>query len=372
MPLKVTPARDAKKGVDHVSKEIKSKKYAGVYYREIGGNDRSYFLRLRMDGNVKRIPIGKKSEGITEAFCNQEKARILNSHRFGEDVAKQLQKTKKEDPTFAELLTFYLENAQVKESTARGLKVLYKVPFASSRRISEDDIQAYIDDQAKRLRPATVALRSRQLKQVIRYALKKKKYQYDDPTRVIDLPKGTGGRKRFLSPDEINRLLDAVRKKPHVYLFVKMALCTGARIGTLISVHSDDIHPDGSVTLMNHKSGRVYTGYLDEETMSLVEGKKGYVLARKGQEHQPPKLPRVQRPLLDAMDKLFNTPETPVDERVVVHTLRHTVASQMVRKGVPMEVISRTLDHSSVAITAQVYAHVPGDLVKKAVTDLWK
>ena len=89
-----------------LSIETKSKRYPGVYYRDLDNKDRSYFLRIRIDGKVRRIPIGKKSEGITEAFCNQEKARILNAARFGEDVASQLQKVSKADPTFIELFDF--------------------------------------------------------------------------------------------------------------------------------------------------------------------------------------------------------------------------------------------------------------------------
>ena len=47
-----------------MSKEQKSKKYAGVYYRDLDNGDRSYFLRVRLGGGTKRIHIGKRSEGI--------------------------------------------------------------------------------------------------------------------------------------------------------------------------------------------------------------------------------------------------------------------------------------------------------------------
>ena len=127
-----------------VAKEIKSKKYQGVYYRELDGGDRSYFLRIRIDGKVKRIPIGKKSEGITEAFCNQEKNRILNASRFGEDISNHLRRVKSSEPTFGELFDWYLEKRALKESTAEHLQILRKVPFYNSRKITRDDIQKYI------------------------------------------------------------------------------------------------------------------------------------------------------------------------------------------------------------------------------------
>ena len=41
-----------------------------------------------------------------------------------------------------------------------------------------------------------------------------------------------------------------------------------------------------------------------------------------------------------------------------VHELRHTNASQLLNDRVPMQIVSRTLGHSSIAITMDVYAHL--------------
>lgn len=354
-----------------VAKEIKSKKYQGVYYRELEGGDRSYFLRIRLDGRVKRIPIGKKSEGITEAFCNQEKNRILNANRFGEDISNHLRRVKSSEPTFGELFDWYLKKRDLKETTAEHLQILRKVPFYNSRKITRDDIQKYIDELSKTHRPATVTLRYRQIRAVMRYAIQREKYKYADPTVGIDLPKSTGARKRYFTADEITQILDATRSTPRLYLFVKMSICTGARIGTLLSVHSDHIQPDGTVALYNHKAGRWYTGFFDAETMELLQGKKGYVLALKGKENKVPAMQSIQYKIQNILNELFNTDDMPKEERAYVHTLRHTVGTQLLTKGVPMEVISKVLDHSSPVITAQVYAKVAPELVRGAVEGLW-
>lgn len=354
-----------------MSKEQKSKRFQGVYWRELEGKDKSYFLRIRIDGKVKRIPIGKKSDGINEAFCNQEKARILNGHRFGEDVALELQKVKSEDPTFGDLFEWYVEKRQLKASTVEHLQILRKVPFYTARKITREDVQSYMDELSRTLRPATVTLRYRQIRAVFRYAIEREKYKYADPTLGIDLPKGTGARKRYLSPDEIDMLLDALKDKPRLRLFVKMSLCTGARIGTLLSVKSEHIKPDGTVALYNHKAGRWYTGFFDEETMAMLAGKKGYVLALRGKEDRVPAIQSIQYKVQEIMNDLFNPEGTPPEKRAVVHTLRHSVATQQVRKGVPIEVISKTLDHSSPVITAQVYAKVAPEVIRKATHGLW-
>ena len=359
------------KGVFRVSREHKSKRYSGVYWRELDNGDKSYYLHIRLDGKLKRIPIGKKSEGITESFCNMEKARILNANRFGEDVANQLRKVKNIDPTFKDLFEWYIEKRQLKESTVEHLQILRKVPFYTSKKISREDVQKYLDDLAKKYRPATITLRYRQIRAIMRYAIQRDKYKYADPTVGIDLPKSTGSRKRYLTPDEIQRLLVAVKDNKRLYLFVKMSLCTGARIGTLLTVHKDHIQPDGTVALYNHKGDRWYTGFFDAETMELLKDKKGYVLALKGKENRVPAMQSIQYKLQDVLNELFNTEDTPKEERAVVHTLRHSVASQMLAKEVPMEIISKTLDHSSIMITSMIYAKVSPNAIKRSVSNLW-
>jgi integrase len=51
---------------------------------------------------------------------------------------------------------------------------------------------------------------------------------------------------------------------------------------------------------------------------------------------------------------------------VRLHDLRHTAASLMLGAGVPLKVVSEALGHSSIAITADVYAHVTPDLRREA------
>lgn len=354
-----------------MAKEIKSKKYAGVYYRELDGGDRSYFVRIRVDGKLRRVPIGKKSEGITEAFANKEKARLINASRYGEKVADELRKVKTKDPTFGELFDWYLERRELKESTAYHLEILRKVPFYNSRKVTREDVQKYLNELAATSRPATVTLRFRQIRAIFRYAIARDKYTYKDPTDGIDLPKMSGGRKRYLSPEETAQLLDAVRDNPRIYLFVKMSLCTGARIGTLLTVRREDIDEDGRVKLRNHKSGRDYWGYLDAEVLEMVKDKHGYVLALKGKEEKIPAMQSIQYRVQDEMNRLFNTPETPREMRAVVHSLRHSVGTQLLTKGVPLEVVSKILDHSSPVVTATVYAKVTPDLIKRSTAGLW-
>ena len=48
------------------------------------------------------------------------------------------------------------------------------------------------------------------------------------------------------------------------------------------------------------------------------------------------------------------------------HASRHTAATLMLNNGVPLEVVSKTLGHAGLAITADVYAKVRPELQRKA------
>ena len=55
---------------------------------------------------------------------------------------------------------------------------------------------------------------------------------------------------------------------------------------------------------------------------------------------------------------------------VTPHTLRHTVATQLVRDGVPLIEVAKLLGHRDSRITEQVYAKFAPDYLKNAIGKL--
>ncbi|MBB3084717.1 tyrosine-type recombinase/integrase [Geodermatophilus sabuli] len=53
-----------------------------------------------------------------------------------------------------------------------------------------------------------------------------------------------------------------------------------------------------------------------------------------------------------------------------LHTLRHSAASVMLSRGVPLKVVSEILGHSSIAITGDIYGHVSPDVARRAMDTL--
>jgi site-specific recombinase XerD len=50
------------------------------------------------------------------------------------------------------------------------------------------------------------------------------------------------------------------------------------------------------------------------------------------------------------------------------HMLRHSHATDMVRRGVPIEVVARLLTHRSSTTTSQVYVHLGAADIREALT----
>lgn len=73
--------------------------------------------------------------------------------------------------------------------------------------------------------------------------------------------------------------------------------------------------------------------------------------------------PRRSRDITPALRVALDRAELP---RVRCHDLRHTAATLQLAAGVPLTTISRTLGHSSLAITADIYAAVTPDLRRDA------
>ncbi|WZL14758.1 integrase family site specific recombinase [Vibrio phage vB_VpaM_XM1] len=352
-----------------MAKDIPSKKYKGVYYRELQGGDRSYFLILRIDGKQKRIKIGKKSEGITEAFCYQQKVHIINSDKFGDEQAAILQKTKKKDPTFLEIAQDYVKHGSARENTKKLiLYVANMVPFKDQRKVTERDVTQWITEYRNQVKPGTVNNKINLLRIVFKYGIDQKLYRFDNPMTNIKKTKVDDKRLRWLTKDEVKVLLDEVREQPNLYLFTKLALVTGARISSLVRIHEKDIKGQ-KIKLYNVKTGRNYIGFLDKETQELLMDRKGYVLSWT----KPDDMPDVQQyqwRMLRVLNRLFNQGVTDSSDRVVVHTLRHTAASLLVQNGTPLHIVQKVLDHQSIRSTER-YAKLHQDNVKSELERLW-
>jgi integrase len=179
------------------------------------------------------------------------------------------------------------------------------------------------------------------------------------PFKSVDLPVI-----RYLSQGEITRLLNV---SPEAFRdLVHVALLTGCRYGELCRLKVADYNPDvGTLTIRDAKSGQARHVTLTGEAPELVErltaGRSpGDILLRRD-DGRGWKRAEQLRPMREVCARAGIAPA------VGFHVLRHTHASILAMRAVPMAVIARQLGHSDTLMTERHYAHLAPNYVADTI-----
>lgn len=160
-----------------------------------------------------------------------------------------------------------------------------------------------------------------------------------------------------LTPEEIRRLLKAVRK-PYLHAAAFTAYTCGLRRGEVISMRTDWISASaGSLHIHGGKGGSDRIVPLPARTLQLLrehwvrEQLTGDLL------FQSPRQPG--RPVCGDTLRLAVSSaarEAGITRPVCVHTLRHSYATHLLDRGVPLSTVQLLLGHSDLNTTA-LYTH---------------
>jgi integrase len=182
-----------------------------------------------------------------------------------------------------------------------------------------------------------------------------------------------------LSPAQVRRLAVATIDQPDGPLYV-LAVYTGLRQGELLGLTWDDLDGSrltvtralvrsvaGAPTLGETKTARSRrTIHLAPAAVeALAEQRRRQDLARDAAGDDWQDLDgfiftdALGRPLRhDGVSARFRTAADALGFGVRFHDLRHSYASAALAAGVPMHVVSRSLGHSSIGTTIDVYGHL--------------
>ena len=98
---------------------------------------------------------------------------------------------------------------------------------------------SYIDHRA----PKTINGYVQLLTAIINYNIKVKDLKLINPCTGIPRLKANDNRERFLTTSEINELFKELREV-NLYIFAKLALCTGGRLETILHIQKKDFDLD--------------------------------------------------------------------------------------------------------------------------------
>ncbi|RUM45485.1 MAG: site-specific integrase [Hydrogenimonas sp.] len=362
---------------------IKSKKYTGVYLNKLANGDISYSVIYKdVDGKNKRFVVGRKSQGITETYAYNKRNEFINQIRLGEDPleAKKKRKSKVLDDAYQ----LYIKDRELHNRALHDEIARYKnhiKPTFGGTPIVSITPEAIQKLQKQKIKEGysfkTVNHIINLLSTIINVAIEKELFKGNNPAKKVKRLKVDNARERFLNLEEIRKLLDAVKDDPVIYLFCNLALSTGGRLETILSIQKKDIDLDsGTVKLKDFKNDSTYTGFINNRLYHLLANllpklkANDYVLSGNS---EPLTSRQIQVPLKRVLDNLFNQGLKPNDRknRVVIHTLRHTFASHLAINGTPIYTIQRLMNHKDISMTLR-YAKLAPDSGREAVKGLFK
>jgi len=372
-------------------------KYTGVYYRDTKTNDRIFYITYKLKGKMYRDKVGSSKEGVTALYASKVRAKRVSIDRLRDD-APSLQKITY--PTLNEAFEEYMLKVDGKSDTENTKRryILHVKPFFGEYTIDDITIDM-IDDFKKNSKklisqktgrkyaPKTINDWIDIINAIYNHMILKHGYKIVSPAHGsrVEREKVDNDRERYLEVEEIEKIWEMLDKRvgsnykkyvtENMKVFLALSLSTGARLRSVLTISKADINlKTNTITIKNHKSNRTYNGFLHPRYKELIENRMknispiDYLVNGKPTEFNRVGIHKVFSPMFN---KMFNVglDEGDAKRRVVVHTLRHTFASQLAIQGTPIYTIMRLMDHADISQTIR-YAKLSPDSARESVFNL--
>ena len=201
----------------------------------------------------------------------------------------------------------------------------------------------------------------------------------DDAWRLVKPFRGADAPKvRYLSDEECVRFANAC--PPDFRALATAALLTGCRYGELSAMRAGDLdHQAGSVNIPRSKSGKARHVVLTDEGREffarIARGKAGDAplferdaIAKQATRTGAAVRHRAQWKASDQFRAMADTcAAARIAPAISFHVLRHTYASRLAARAVPLPVIAAQLGHADTRMTERHYAHLAPSYVADTV-----
>ena len=381
-------------------------KFPGVRYYEgpdrpkhRGKPDRYYSIRLRVEGKLKEEGLGWASEGWTPDKASLELARLREARITGkgpntlgeerrlkrqeaEARRAQEERARLRNLTFAEIWALYYPQAQENKTEGscereEGLyrlwlaPVLKKLPLVEIRPFHLERVKKNMRTAGRHDRTICYALAV--TRQMFNFARRNRLFDGDPPTKEVKFPNSDNRRLRFLTVEEVARLLSNLAiRNPEVRDMALLSVDCGLRKGEILGLTWADVDlAGGFLTLRNTKNGRSRMAFPTKRAKAMLTRRAGASKAElvfPGSDYA--RVQAIKRAFGSAMEALeFNEGITDPRQKVVFHSLRHTYASRLAENGVSLYTIKELMGHCTLAMTER-YAHLSEDTLRKSVSVL--
>lgn len=224
-------------------------------------------------------------------------------------------------------------------------------PFWGDLPIVRVDEASATDYRARRpqCKPITVRNELAVIRAALNWAEKRKMI---DKAPFIQMPKLTSAPVGHLTKGEFRKVLDAA-VAPHIALFLKVAVGTGARTNAILDLTWDRVYFDKRLIELNPRD-RVQTSKyratvpMNDQLFAALKAAKEGAMSDYVIEHGRDRVASIKKGFAAACQR--------AGVKATPHMMRHSAAVWMAEAGTPMAQIARFLGHTDSAITERVYA----------------
>lgn len=368
--------------------------------------DRYFRGRYKVDGKTRTVVFGwesEKSQPGRESFrdaCMKQLLELKANAREGEGpvtikekraIAEKRRDTEKQkaEREVAENISFgdffestywpVAQSSKKRESSRKEQEHFQKwikpvVGDMSFREISQIQAEKIKQNMQKAKRsPRSIEYVLATFRQVWNLARESGLTVVGSPSKKVKIHKPDNDRRRYLTDEEADTLLDALRvKSEQVYQISLVSLDSGARFSEVARLKWGAVDIEkGVITYSDTKmaggtKSRVVpmTARLKDLFESMPSGGNGDLifLDKKGREQG-----KISHTFYRVVNDLkLNQGITDPRDKVVFHTLRHTYASNLVQAGVDLYPVQRLMGHSVSKMTER-YSHLSNDTLVSAV-----
>jgi integrase/recombinase XerD len=242
-------------------------------------------------------------------------------------------------------------------------------------------VRAYLSDQAAAgMSPRTTARRLSAFRQFFRFLLAEG-IRADDPSAAIDSPRQGRPLPKYLSEEEVERLLAAAKRRPgadgvRLNALMEVLYATGLRVSELVGLPLSALSRDDHMLVVRGKGGKERMVPLTEAAMVALDAyapvRESYLPHGRHAAASPWLFPsrsrdgHLTRVRFAQVLKQLAVDAGVAPERVSPHVLRHSFASHLLAHGADLRSLQQMLGHADIG-TTQIYTHVLDTRLKALV-----
>ncbi|MFC1496285.1 tyrosine-type recombinase/integrase [Candidatus Margulisiibacteriota bacterium] len=258
-------------------------------------------------------------------------------------------------------------------SSNRLIDFFKDIPLAS---IDSKLIEDYIKQRKDHVKPRTVNIELGCLGHILKRAIEEQYLFKDNPIKKVEKLKVPRRHPRFLSREEMQKLWE--HSSPWIRIFIVVASHSGMRAGEISNMQWHDIDwTRNLIKVKITKTNREREVPMDKVLVNTLKWFREYyiefrrmLIMQRTQAQMTYVFCDIDGRKIASFHKAFNNAKRKAGiTDITIHTLRHTYASHLANKGIPLLTIRDLLGHTDIKTTT-IYSHLANEHLQSAVKQI--